>query len=102
LQTAKTPIRDHPEGSIIDIRVHPSSSRRGLVGLAEGRLNVCVHAPPEKGKANREALKVLSDALSVPPSRIKVIRGHSSRNKTILMLGLPLAETSRRLGFPTA
>ena len=77
-------VREHAEGSLIHIKVRPGSSRQGLEGMSGGRLVTCVHSPPEKGKANREALKVLADALSLPPSRLEVIKGASSRNKTVL------------------
>jgi uncharacterized protein (TIGR00251 family) len=92
-------IREHPEGSIISIKVHPSSSRRALEGSCEGPLNIWVHSPPDKGKANREALKVLSGALAIPPSRLEIIKGHTSRNKTILARGLPSSEAIDRLGL---
>ncbi|MEW6554976.1 MAG: DUF167 domain-containing protein [Actinomycetota bacterium] len=91
-------VRGHPDGSVVDIRVRPSSSRRGLEGLVEGRLTVCVHSPPEKGKANKEALKVLSEALGISPSRIEVLGGQSSRSKTVLVRDLSPAAVRERLG----
>jgi hypothetical protein len=91
--------REHPEGSVMDIRVRPSSSRRGLEGLMEGRMTVCVHSAPEKGKANREALRVLSGALGIPPSRLEVIKGLASRSKTVLVRGHSPADVRRRLGM---
>jgi uncharacterized protein len=97
METENPPLREHPEGTSVEIKVSPASSRRGVEGLSGGRVSVSVHSPPEKGKANREALKVLSEALGVPPSRLEVLRGHGSRNKTVLIRGLDPAETRRRL-----
>jgi len=98
LQSEKVPVRSHPDGSTIDIKVRPSSTRRCLEGFSGGRIVVCVHSSPEKGKANKEALRVLSDVLGAPPSRLEVIRGQSSRDKTILVRGLPPDEVIRCLG----
>jgi uncharacterized protein len=48
-----------------------------------GEYNVRVLSPPEKGEANRELLRLLADHLEVPPSRLKIIRGLTSRQKLI-------------------
>ena len=90
-------VSEHAEGSLIAIKVRPGSSRHGVEGMSAGRLVVCVHSPPEKGKANREVLKVLADALSVPPSSLEVVKGASSRHKTVLARGLSRASARDRL-----
>ena len=82
----------------MEIRVRPGSSRREVAGMAAGRIVVCVHSPPEKGRASREALQVLAEALGLPPSRLEVVRGNQSRNKTVLARGLSLPEVRERLG----
>jgi uncharacterized protein YggU (UPF0235/DUF167 family) len=38
---------------------------------------------PEDGKANESVLKILSDYLKIPKSKIKIISGFSSREKKI-------------------
>jgi len=90
-------IKEYNGGSIIEIKVHPASSRRGVEGIRDDRVVISVHSPPEKGKANKEALKVLSKALGVPPSSLEVLKGQSSRNKTIIAHGITPSETLARL-----
>jgi uncharacterized protein (TIGR00251 family) len=92
-------IREHEDGSIIEIKVHPASSRRGLEGIRDNQVLLCVHSAPEKGRANKEALKVLAEALAIPPSRLEVLRGRSSRNKTVLARGLSPSEIRTRLSI---
>ena len=93
-------VREHAEGSLIYIKVRPGSSRQDLGGMSGDRLVACVHSPPEKGKANREVLKVLSDALDIPVSRLEIVKGASSRQKSVLARGLSPDVTRDRLRPP--
>lgn len=92
----------HRDGTVIEIKVYPSSSRRSVGRPSAGRVPVFAHSAPEKGKANREALKVLSETLGVPPSRLEVIRGATSRQKSVLARGLSTADACDRLGISSA
>lgn len=67
----------------IEIAARPGASRRGIVRAGPGGLAVAVHAPPDKGKANDELIEYLADTLAVPRRAIAIIRGASSRRKTI-------------------
>jgi len=91
-------IREYNSGSIMEIRVNPASSRRGMEGMRDERIVISVHSPPEKGKANKEALKVLAKALGVPPSSLELLKGRASRNKTVIVHGLTPSEILARLG----
>ena len=42
-----------------------------------------VKEPAREGKANRAAIKLLADYLSIPQSAMTIIRGAGSRNKVI-------------------
>ncbi len=67
-----------------------------MVGPHGGALKVTVTAPPERGKANRAVIELLSRALSVPPSSIEILSGETSSDKTVLVR-LPPGEISARL-----
>ena len=79
-------IRKVPEGSELDILVSPRSSRSGPEGVDEWRkmLVVRVRAPPLDGRANKEVESVLTDATGM---KCTVIKGHTSRQKTVLIEG---------------
>ncbi|NPV59009.1 MAG: DUF167 domain-containing protein [Actinobacteria bacterium] len=95
----ESPVREHPEGCVCEVRVKPGSSRSLVEGTASGRIVVSVHSPPREGRANREAVKVLSAFLGVPPSRLVVVRGEASREKSILVRGLSKREALGLLGM---
>lgn len=42
-----------------------------------------VSSPPVKGRANAEMMKMLAKHLGVPRSKLAIIRGETSREKTI-------------------
>lgn len=99
MEGASAAVREHPEGSLIALRVRPSASRRAVEGLVGEAIAVSVHSPPEKGRANKEVLQVLSAALGIPPSCLQVIKGVSSRSKTVLARGITPSEACTRLGL---
>lgn len=51
--------------------------------MRNGVLTVYVTAPPDKNKANEAMLKLLAKHFDVTPSRLTLLKGHTSRNKTI-------------------
>jgi uncharacterized protein (TIGR00251 family) len=95
------PIRPSGNEVAVYIRVHPGSSRKRIEGNIAGRIQVYVNAPPEAGRANSEALKVLADALGIRPSALKLARGEKSRQKTVLVSGLPVEMVKLRLKADT-
>ncbi|MBM3213920.1 DUF167 domain-containing protein [Candidatus Poribacteria bacterium] len=59
------------------------SSRQALEWLPDGDAKVWVHATRERGKANRELLRVIADNLSVRPSQVRIMTGETSPRKLI-------------------
>lgn len=53
--------------------------------LADGSIlyKVYVATPPEGGKANKAVIKLLAKTLGIAKSRLTILRGHTSRDKTI-------------------
>ncbi len=70
------------------IRVQPKSSRDQVVGYRDGVLQLRVTAPPDKGRANAAVVALLADALGVAKSRVRIVRGQSSRDKVLTVESL--------------
>lgn len=70
-------------GTTFSVKVLPRSSRSEIVGEAEGVLRVKLTAPPVEGAANKALVELLSDRLHIAKSKITIIAGLSSRNKTV-------------------
>ena len=46
-------------------------------------IRVRVTEPPERGKANREVVKLLARELGIAPNALEIVRGAGSRRKTV-------------------
>lgn len=67
-------------GAELAVRVTPKARRNAVILDVQG-LRVLVTAVPEKGKANEAVAKLLAKSLGVAKSRLKLIRGETSRDK---------------------
>ncbi len=72
-----------PDRVWLQIYVQPGGSRTQIVGVHQSRLKVKVTAPPEGGKANEELLRFLKKRMRSLRAELTLIRGATSRQKTI-------------------
>ncbi len=86
-----------------EIIVQPRASRPGIGPVIGDRLRVSVSAAPVDGKANDAVIRTLAEALDVPRTSIEIIRGETTRRKTIRIHNLPAARllTARLLALAT-
>ncbi|MCE5317252.1 MAG: DUF167 domain-containing protein [Parachlamydia sp.] len=85
------------EGIVFAVKVNPKARSNQVVGWKENVLAVRIAAVPEKGAANEELERYLSSLLGVGRSNIRVIQGHSSRNKRLCVTGITLESLKQRL-----
>ena len=88
-------IRSVSAGCELDILVSPRSNRSGPEGVDEWRkmLVLRVRAPPLDGRANKEVESTLTD---ITGFQCKVVRGQTSRQKTVHIAG-PADKVTERL-----
>lgn len=65
----------------IKVKVKPNAKKNEVKKIEEGYYEIRVTVVPEKGKANKKVIELLSKELKVPKSRIKLIRGETSKEK---------------------
>jgi hypothetical protein len=73
------------ESLLLKVKAFPKAEGNRIVGVRSGELVVRVRAPATKGKANTELVRFLSKRLSVPRTEVRILSGHSSRHKLILL-----------------
>lgn len=66
----------------IEVKVKPNSKFEEVVQEEHG-LTVRVKDPPIEGRANRAVIKLLAKHFGVPESRVKILKGFTSRNKLV-------------------
>jgi uncharacterized protein len=79
------------------VKVTPNAGRTEITGFKEGTLHIKIGAPPDKGKANKELVNFLSDALGIRKSAVLIIKGQASRNKVVVIETLSSEEILKRL-----
>jgi uncharacterized protein (TIGR00251 family) len=76
--------------AIIEITVIPRSSRNEITEVKEGRLKAKLTASPVDGAANKQLIALLSETYGVSKRNIVILRGESSRRKTVKIVGVAL------------
>ena len=65
----------------IKVKVKPNASKNEIKEIEKDYFEVRVTVVPEKGKANKKVIELLSKYLKKPKSKIKLIRGETSKEK---------------------
>lgn len=91
-------LRSSPDGALLPVRVQPRASRDAVVGLHGEALKVALTAPPVDGAANEALLRFLGrTVLGVAPSALEIVRGHTGRDKVVLVRGAEVAAVRAKL-----
>lgn len=76
------------DGLILHCHIQPKASRDAIAGIHNDRLKVQITAPPTDGKANDHLVRYLAKLLGTSKSKITLVSGQSSRQKTLLVAGI--------------
>ncbi len=68
---------------MLDLHIQPGAKKSGVVGLHGDALKVRIASPPVDGRANAALITFLAGALGVPKQSLAVVRGETSRRKTV-------------------
>jgi len=66
----------------VEVKVIPNAKKKKII-KEDNKLKVYVISTPEKGKANKELIDVLSDYYHLPKSSFSILKGRKDRNKII-------------------
>ena len=89
---------DEKEGcAVFSVRVSPGAGKTRVLGEYAGALKIAVSAAPEKGKANKAVIELLSRALGVRKSDVSVVSGETSRDKRICVKNIATDEVLKRI-----
>ena len=68
---------------LIRVYVTPNAKQVRVVKVSEDYFEVWVDARAVGGRANKRLLEILAEHFNIPKSRITILKGTKSRNKTI-------------------
>lgn len=80
------PHKKDKDGILIQVKVHPRSSKREL-RIIDDLFDIRLTAQPVDGEANKELINFLSDIFDVRKKDIIILKGIKSKNKLIKILG---------------
>ncbi|NHF73373.1 DUF167 domain-containing protein [Paracoccus xiamenensis] len=65
-----------------DVRVTPKAAANRITIGDDGLIRVYVTTVPEGGKATAAVIALLAKAIGIPKSRLELVRGETSREKS--------------------
>ena len=76
-------IKETSDGLLISIKIVPNSSKNDLI-IEDEFIKVKVTAQPIENKANKALVEFLSKRFKVPKTSIEIVKGDTSKEKTLL------------------
>lgn len=68
---------------IIKLKISPNASKNEIINK-DGEIKVKVTAQPIENKANKALIEFLSKSLKISKSNIEIVKGETSKEKTLL------------------
>jgi hypothetical protein len=90
-------LRVQPDGVLLSIKLQPRAARNEITGEIGAELKIRVTAPPVDSAANQALLDLLVGRLQCPRGSVRLVKGQTSRHKTVLILGMPVETVAQRL-----
>jgi hypothetical protein len=90
-------LRQDAEGLLLAIKLQPRAAVNQIGDPLASELRVRVTAPPVDAAANEALIRLLAEQLDWPRSKIQLLRGHTSRHKTLKIYGLTAAQLLGKL-----
>lgn len=90
-------IEEMKGGVRLHLFIQPKASKNEIIGPHNGELKIKLTSPPVDGKANAGLIEFLADIFSVPKRRVQLIKGESSRHKTVEIEGVNINQAQEIL-----
>ena len=91
-------LRVQADGVLLSVKLQPRASANEIGEALGSELRIKVTAPPVDAAANEALVKLLAQQLDCPRNRVELLRGHTSRHKTIKLYGLTAEAVVKGLG----
>lgn len=93
-------LKGRPNGVHLAVKLQPRAAKNEIGGPLGEELKIKVTAPPVEAAANQALLDLLAEKLGCARGAVQIIRGKTSRHKTIWIGGLGAEEVLRKLFEP--
>lgn len=80
-------LRETAGGTLLSVKLQPRASRSEIGEPLGDELKIKVTAPPVDAAANQALIELLAETLGCSRGKVELVRGHTSRHKTLLLHG---------------
>lgn len=91
-------LKPQTDGALLAVKLQPRASKNEIGDALGNELRIKVTAPPVDAAANEALVRLLAETLACPRGQVELIRGHTSRHKTIKLHGLTPEAVAEKLG----
>ena len=77
-------LKETKDGLVVTLKISPNASKNEIIKNEEG-IKVKITAQPVDGRANKALTEHLAKQLKIPKTSIEIIRGETSKEKTLLL-----------------
>lgn len=67
----------------IELKVITRAKTEGILKISENSYKIKISSPPEKGKANKRIIELVSRELEIKKNKLRIISGETSNRKII-------------------
>ena len=90
-------LRETAGGTLLSVKLQPRASKNEICAPLGDELKIKVTAPPVDAAANQALVEFLAEKFGCSRGRVELLRGHTSRHKTLLLHGFKPAELLEKL-----
>lgn len=87
-------LKETKDGQVLQLRISPNASKNEIIKTTDG-IKVKITAQPIDGKANKALIEFLSKQFKVPKSYFEVLKGETSKDKTVLINNIDTAKINQ-------
>ena len=91
-------LKETSGGTLLLVKLQPRASKNEIGEPLGDELKIKVTAPPVDAAANQALVEFLADKLDCSRGKVELLRGQTSRHKTIMLHGFKPEEILQRLG----
>jgi uncharacterized protein len=90
-------LRETPGGILLYIKLQPRASKNEIGEPFGDELKIKMTAPPVDAAANDALIELLAEKLACSRGRIEILRGQTSRHKSIMLRGFSPQDVFQKL-----
>ena len=84
-------------GTLLSVKLQPRASKNEIGAPLGDELKIKVTAPPVDAAANQALVEFLAEKLNCSRGKVELLRGQTSRHKTILLHGFTPAQVLQKI-----